>query len=230
MKHFFLSVALFLSTCAFVNAQCYNSDVSKCCGVTTIGECPVEGCRGDSNLNRRKNITAIPDPAIVLDWEFNDVLFVLFPESWTRGAERTLLTEWGEGKAIRLKVRLKKAKGSGHETPNCHLKLQANNDFHLVLTRVKDKPEEESITAEITPRLRPEGWTLSKLNQLAVVQAYVRITGYLMLDTEHIGDSVPKRYTHWEIHPVTEFEVCTLTKAKCDDGEGWVKLKDWPLP
>lgn len=230
MKQLFLSLFLLLTICTFVNGQCFSSDTSKCCGITNIEACPVEGCKGDSNLNSRKNITTIPDPAIVQDWEFNDMLFVLFPESWTRGAERSLLAEWGEGKAIRLKVRLKKAKGSGHETPNCHLKLQANNDFHLVLTRTKNKPEEQSITAEITPKLRPDGWTLSKLNQLASVQSYVRITGYLMLDTEHLGDSVPKRFTHWEIHPVTEFEVCTLTKAKCDEGEGWEKLKDWSSP
>jgi len=50
-----------------------------------------------------------------------------------------------------------------------------------------------------------------------------------MLDTEHIGDTHPRRFTHWEIHPVTALEVCTLTKAKCDDGEGWEDLEQWDL-
>ncbi len=27
------------------------------------------------------------------------------------------------------------------------------------------------------------------------------LTGYLMLDTQHVGKAVPSRLTHWEIHP-----------------------------
>ena len=80
---------------------------------STIGECPDIGCGGDSNLNLRKNITIIPDPAIVEDWQFNDMLYVLFPESRAAGTDRDLLTKWGEGKAIRIKVRISKAKQSG---------------------------------------------------------------------------------------------------------------------
>jgi hypothetical protein len=225
MKRLFLLAILLGATCGSTSAQCYSSDGTKCCGVTSIDACPVEGCGGDANLNRRKNVTDIPITAAVEDHTFNWMLYLLFPASWQRGADRAMLTDWGEGKAVRLKVRIIKAKSSGHETPNCHLKLQANNDFHLVFTRIKGETEEHSITGEMTPRLRPEGWTLSKLRDLADEEAYVRVTGYLMLDTEHLGDSVPKRYTHWEIHPITAFEVCTMTKAKCDQGEGWVSLE-----
>jgi len=227
MKKLLLSLALVLWVCAYSNAQCYSSDTSKCCGVTSIGACPIEGCGGDANLNRRKNVTAIPDPSIVEDFTFNKMLYLLFPAAWTRGAERSLLTGWGEGKAVRLKVRIQKAKASGHETPNCHLKLQENNDFHIVLTRIRNQTEEDSITAEITPRIRPTGWTLSKLRNLADDQAYVRVTGYLMLDTEHLNDATPVRLTHWEIHPVTAFEVCTTTKTACDSGTGWEDLAEW---
>jgi hypothetical protein len=227
MKHLLLILSLIVSSCIYANAQCYSSDTSKCCGITSIDQCPIEGCGGDSNLNRRKNVTAIPATSIVDDFTFNEMLYLLFPESWTRGAERSLLTNWGEGKAVRLKVRIQEAKSSGHETPNCHQKLQSNNDFHLVLTRIRNQTEAQSITAEMTPRIRPGGWTLGKLRDLAEDQAYVRVTGYLMLDTEHLNDPTPVRYTHWEIHPVTSFEVCTLTKAKCDEGEGWRNLETW---
>ena len=120
MNRILLIALLIISTHADLFSQCYSTDLTKCCGVNSIDQCPVEGCRGDANLTRRKNLTAIPDPAIVEDWSFNDMLYVLFPESWTRGADRSLLTSWGEGKAIRLKVRIQEAKPSGHETPNCH--------------------------------------------------------------------------------------------------------------
>lgn len=234
MKRLLLLLFLFISTCAYVNAQlCAFPDKPwKCCDATGFGDCPVVGCGGDPLLNSRKNITAIPDPATVEDWQFNDMLNVTFPASWSSGMDRTQLTAWGEGKAVRIKARLKRIEkyGSGKETSNCNLKLEENNDYHIVLTRVKNKPESQSITAEITPRLRPAGWTYKKLNKLKDTQPYVRVTGYLMLDTQHIGDAHPIRYTHWEIHPVTAFEVCTMTKIKCDAGEGWVNLADMPEP
>lgn len=233
MKNLLLSFSLLILTCAYVNAQCAFPDKPwKCCGATNVSQCPAEGCGGDPKLNLRKNITTIPNPATVEDWEFNDMLNVTFPASWSSGADRSILKNWGEGKAIRIKARLKTAKGysSGKESTNCNLKLTENNDFHLVLTRVKNKPEEQSITAEITPRLKPDGWTLAKLRDLASRQTYVRVTGYLMFDSQHAGDAVPRRYTHWEIHPVSKFEVCTVTKAQCDVGNGWVLLEDMTEP
>lgn len=234
MKQLLLSLIFLASSCAWASAQCYYSgnQISKCCGAETIDQCPLEGCGGDPLLNQRKNLTVIPDPAIIEDWKFNDMLYVLFTDTWTSGADRSMLTEWGEGKVIRLSAHLKKVKNypSGKESTNCNLKKTENNDFHLVLTRVKNKPEEESITAEITPRLRPGGWTLSKLKDLAARQAYVRVTGYLMFDSQHAGEAEPKRYTHWEIHPVTDFDVCTLTKIKCNTGDGWKKLEEVPEP
>ncbi len=47
------------------------------------------------------------------------------------------------------------------------------------------------------------------------------MSGFLLLDTEHISKNGGPRMTIWEIHPVTRFEVCTTTKAKCDLGTGW---------
>jgi hypothetical protein len=59
-----------------------------------------------------------------------------------------------------------------------------------------------------------------------------------MLDTAHVhhshkanndpGDhagSPLHRATSWEVHPVTKFEVCNSTVAKCKAGTGW---KDVP--
>jgi len=85
------------------------------------------------------------------------------------------------------------------------------------------RAERRSITAEITPRLRPDGWTIAKLRSLARRFAYVRVTGYAMLDTQHISKPIDRR-SNWELHPVTKFEVCTTTVAECDSGAGWASL------
>ena len=100
-----LLVLLLLWTCEHVLAQaCAFPDKPwKCCSATTVAECPVEGCGGDQWPNARKNLTAIPNPDTVEDWEFNDMLDVLFPASWSSGQDRSLLVTWGEGKAIRIK-------------------------------------------------------------------------------------------------------------------------------
>jgi len=49
---------------------------------------------------------------------------------------------------------------------------------------------------------------------------YVRVTGWLMLDTKHISNPLV-RSTNWEVHPITKFEHCTKTQAACDAGQGW---------
>jgi len=101
--------------------------------------------------------------------------------------------------------------------------------FHLVLVGSKRGREEKSVTAEISPHIRPSGWTFPKLRALARSKAYVRVTGLMLLDTQHIKRPI-KRLTNWEIHPVTGFEVCTKTAAECDGGEGWQDLSDSPEP
>lgn len=103
------------------------------------------------------------------------------------------------------------------------------------------RAEKRSLTAEITPRLRPEGWTIAKLRRLvreggvptddadvAVIKrpfADVRVTGWVMLDTQHISKPIDRR-SNWELHPVTKFEVCTTTIQSCGSGQGWTKLEE----
>ena len=80
----------------------------------------------------------------------------------------------------------------------------------------------------MTPKFRETkpAWTLSKLQGLLSGSdpPYVRVSGYLLLDTEHISRSGGPRITIWEIHPVTRFQVCGSTPAKCDSGTGWKDL------
>jgi len=150
------------------------------------------------------------------------------PSSWVKGSERSSLA-FREDKGVVVKAFLRKAHTSEHETTNCHLTGEANNDIHLDLVSIRGAVKATAVTAEITPRFRKAGWDFDKLNFLGNKKFYVRVTGWFMLDTEHIRRPIV-RSTNWEIHPVTKFEVCTLTKPKCDQGDGWVLLEDFEIP
>ena len=89
----------------------------------------------------------------------------------------------------------------------------------LKRTNPKGNSDRASTTAEITQRFRNDKLTHDRLVPLAKGK-YVRVTGWAMLDTQHVGKPTPVRKMHWEIHPVTKFEVCTATKSECDTGTG----------
>jgi len=76
-----------------------------------------------------------------------------------------------------------------------------------VIVSTKKTTEANSITAEMSPRTRLAGWTYKKLTALAKKKAQIEVTGWLMFDTQHAGKPTPRRATHWEIHPVTQFRV-----------------------
>src|SRR5204863_5644294 len=99
-----------------------------------------------------------------------------------------------------------------------------------------DEAETGSVTAEITPRVRQKlghpDWVFSNINDFE--GQFVRLTGWLMLDTKHIPQDpdtplLPNehrnkglsRATNWEIHPVTKFEICKTTVVQCRQGQGW---------
>ena len=104
------------------------------------------------------------------------------------------------------------------------------------------RAEKRSLTAEITPRLRPVGWEIATLRELVRSGgvptddtdtatnikrpfAYIRVTGWAMLDTQHISKPIDRR-SNWELHPVTKFEVCTTTVLACNGGSGWKGLEE----
>jgi hypothetical protein len=202
------------------------------CGATSIAaaNCPKEGCGGDAELNRRKNlVTAVTTPT---EFRRQDFVTLTFPAKWQSGQNRTLLKDWGEGRPLVYEAFLLRVKPykDGMEACNCNLKGDDNNDFHLVTGHKKTTAEDDSVTAEITPRFRPDGWTLTKLQQLAKQKAFVRIAGYLMLDTQHLNSDSPARVTDWEIQPVMSMQVCTGTVTSCKAGNNWQNLSNFPEP
>ncbi|HEY6969478.1 MAG TPA: hypothetical protein VJA94_09750 [Candidatus Angelobacter sp.] len=91
--------------------------------------------------------------------------------------------------------------------------------------------EEESETAEFTPRVRLDhpnlaGARLQKLISAAPKQAlHVRVTGQLMFDSEHSLGHHLKRVNNWEIHPVMKLEYCPKGQTCAADGDNWKDLE-----
>ena len=183
-------------------------------------------------LNEKKNRVDQPEASDIEKVTRARFARLKFPAKWKSGAKRDLLETWGEGNAVEYESYLIKITRytSGMESCNCNLNLEENNDFHLVTVNKKALGEDDSITGEITPRIRPDGWTFTKLKDLSKNKNICEAHGYLMLDTQHVGISVPRRLTHWEIHPVTSFQVCTASVTACKQGTGWADLASLPEP
>lgn len=196
----------------------------------TLARCPVQGCGGDPLLNRAKNRATPPAASAVTDMTLDEIRHVAQPDTWAAGRDRAELQGPNrEGQAVRVMAYLWKPKREHAESCNCGLDAtgargELLTDIHMVLTDHADDPEATSVTAEITPRVRakrpdPATWTASRIK--ALQGKFIRITGYLMLDTEHLIHNALVRSTNWEVHPITKLEVCTQTQAQCEAGAGW---------
>ena len=189
--------------------------------------------RVDALLNNAKNRTDVPSAGADI-LHVHEMVDLMEPADWLTGQDRDSVSG-DEGRAVRLVAFLKivKAETSG-ETCNCNLHSPADTDLHLVMVDHKTDLEVDSVTAEITPRVRKElhhpNWTAAKIGGLQ--NKLVRLTGWLMFDSGHAHHShkvnakdhagIPlKRATNWEVHPVTKVEVCTSTITKCKHGTGW---------
>jgi hypothetical protein len=154
-----------------------------------------------------------------------------------RGTLKNLDNGMGEGSAVRFTGYIMDAHystvGNG-ESVNCHAPGSDANDIHVNLVNRSDEVDRcQSITAEISPHMRPANWEMGHLEPLAQGKVLVRIGGQLMYDASHRPCSegarvVPQRLSTWEIHPVYSIEVCpTAQKGVCPDGQ-WVALAPPP--
>src|SRR5262249_22026691 len=153
-------------------------------GIVTIAGCPLTGCGGVANalLNTAKNRSDAPSSPT--DVTVNDIKALVQPTDRLTGQARDSIANT-EGWQVRLVDRLKFVRKEGGETCNYGLGKQVNTDVHLVLVDRLADDESESVTAELTPRVRAHGhtatWIASQLQQHA--GKLVRLTGWVMLDT-----------------------------------------------
>jgi hypothetical protein len=143
-------------------------------------------------------------------------------------AEGTL----GEGSRVRLVAFL--SDGTPHankvESVNCNLKSDANNDIHISVAERKNGSEFDGIVVEMIPQGRPDKWTSDNVETLR--GKVLLIEGGLLYDNFHVvnADSnnpipnQPKRFSLWEIHPVTSVKVCkraTVSQCNPDRASDW---------
>jgi hypothetical protein len=139
-----------------------------------------------------------------------------------------------EGDSVSLSAYLIVAKDEGSESVNCG--GHDGTDIHISLGPKSPHPTEyDGIIAEMIPQLpRPAGWDSTTVNRLAGKQ--VLVIGGLTYDNEHLVNDnpaspkpgQPKRFSLWEVHPITAFYVCPAGDG-CDPAqlEQWATLTDW---
>jgi SH3 domain-containing protein len=124
------------------------------------------------------------------------------------------------------------------ESVNCNRTEPENNDIHINVAPSAASTPFESIVVETIPQGRNPGWTKAKLAKVEKAKQRVMVTGQLFYDNAHRVrknastpglTSEPQRFSLWEVHPISEFLVCTK-KTACSPTvkSQWTKLEDIP--
>jgi hypothetical protein len=210
---------------------------TPCPEVGSITDCPDEGCGGDSNLNRQKNIrTNDQAPTLKTIEELKEHPNPDTERFRSDNRDRSVLKELGEGQKISVVAWALVARPGGKESCNCRLRKPSDTDNHIVLVdptlkrpTLTTKTEKHSVTAEFTPRVKLDhlNFTRQNLNKLIAPRGrlLVRVTGLLMFDSEHYFGKSLARENDWEIHPVLKMEYCPQGKTcRGESDENWKDL------
>ncbi|HBY62073.1 MAG TPA: hypothetical protein DEH78_19815 [Solibacterales bacterium] len=147
----------------------------------------------------------------------------------------------GEGTLVRLVGYI--AQGlpphpNSGESVNCRLRGQQNNDIHIAVAQRPGQDEFAGIVTEMIPQGRDPRWTSARLTAVRAAGRKVMLTGGLFYDNLHVVNpdrnhplsGHPKRFSLWEIHPVTALLVCRRTnQAACqmDRPGDWTPLEQF---
>jgi hypothetical protein len=206
--------------------------------ITKIEDCSDVGCSNerafDPKLNQQKNIRTSSGSPVDKDFGFlaerpnpgND---------FVEGGSRDALTALGEGQMIRVVAFAVDVRRGSKESCNCGLTRVRDTDNHIVLIDPANgspslADEEDSETAEFTPRVRLDHPNLSRAKLRPLILAAsrhalkVRVTGLQMFDSFHFFHAPLTRHNNWEIHPVFHLEYCPRHKH-CEAG-GSANWKD----
>ena len=123
------------------------------------------------------------------------------------------------------------------ESVNCRLRGVENNDIHISLAARPAHTEFQGIVVEMVPQDRPAGWTIAKLRKAKQDRRFVMVIGGLFYDNLHVVNSnpadplrgEPKRFSLWEVHPITRFFVCERARNACSPNNlnHWTTLEDF---
>ena len=184
------------------------------------GPCPFDGNGSDADQFALKNRADLPTTFRDVSWQAINELD--FPgrsdgnyakphrKDWT--AQELAMIEPFEGIAVRVVgyiVAIKPQNGGNGEGTNCNFNKVGDVDTHLALVADIGDAEKGSIVIEFTPRFLKAhpNWTKTKLLPWLDSDNPVRVTGWLMVDPDHVNHLGKYRGTLWEVHPITKFEV-----------------------
>jgi hypothetical protein len=112
------------------------------------------------------------------------------------------------------------------ESVNCNLKGARNNDFHIPFAADPEDPDVDGIVVEMIPQNRPPDWNLTALKNLQQQRQQVLVVGQLLYDNEHnvntdpdSSSTDPKRFSLFEVHPITQFLVCKSANNQCNPAQ-----------
>ena len=236
---FFLLVFIFSAS---IDAQ----HPTPCPEVNSIADCPDEGCGGDPELNKRKNIRTNDQQSELKTIE--ELKELPNPDTTrfrSNNRDRSVLTGLGEGEKVTVVAWALTARPGGKESCNCRLSGSQDTDNHIVLVdprlkrpKLTEKTEDHSVTAEFTPRVKLDhpNFKRAKLNKLIDPdwsggsgnphgKLLVRVTGLLLFDSEHYFGKSLHRENDWEIHPILKFEYCPNDETcQADSDENWINF------
>ncbi len=161
-------------------------------------------------LNRLKNRYTEPAPQEI---DTGATLAALLRPGDDRG-------RWSEQRGATITGYVRAAKPGGFETSNCLAVGRQWRDTHIELVLDPMDGTSLPVIVEVTPRWRAmmaaKGihWSSATLHK-SIVGRWVRVTGWLMFDSEHAaaaentapGRARDWRATAWEVHPITAMEV-----------------------
>jgi hypothetical protein len=218
----------------------------------SLSSCPVTGCaKGDSPQaleNRTKK--RVPDGSSTVPLTYNDLANLQLQAQRIVGQreipdDRSVLSNLrviagtvNEGTAVAVTGFIAVNDPGPHpntgESVNCNLSAPDDNDFHINITNSSSQQEYAGIVVEMIPQDRSDQWSINKLQAIRKLQRRVLVTGALFYDSIHVVNADPKhpiggqprRFSLWEVHPITVFFVCGKEDNSCDPHvkTNWVPL------
>lgn len=191
---------------------------------------------GDSETFRRKNRNDYPDTAYAIQFAAIRGLALedgirangqAVPRDRPFPGDVNRAIDGHEGIAVTITgfASFLNQRGS-QEGTNCHFTGELNTDWHLTITETEDEDQSDGIIVEPTPRFiqRHPNWRRANLRNrvgdLRTSSDSVRVTGFLFFDPDHRADIGRRRFTMWELHPVTRIELFANNR--------WIDLDSLP--
>lgn len=122
------------------------------------------------------------------------------------------------------------------ESVNCRRTGVANNDFHISFAPRTGNDEFDGIVVEMIPQNRPANWSLPRLKSLKNSHRLLMVVGAIFYDNAHVVNAdrenplqgQPRRFSLWEIHPITQFRFCKKANNQCNPNNAgdWKALED----